>query len=298
MKALTPGMKVADAVQVLAAQFAAANIDSPRLDARLLIEAAAGMSREQLVLEPDRLLSAEQAAQLGSYVQRRLSLEPVTRILGERSFYGRTFRVTPDTLDPRPETETLVDLALELVREEGWRDVPLNVIDFGTGTGCILLTLLAELGPDATGVGIDTSAAALAVAEDNARRLALETRCRWRQANRLDVVGVDRSAPCLVVSNPPYIPSADIAGLDPQVREHDPHVALDGGPDGLDVVRQIVECSTGLPGTWFAVEFGAGQAEAVTGLLANQCGPVTAARARLAKDLGGHTRCVAWKPQI
>ena len=292
MSLFVAGTRVDVALRQLAARLAAAGIESAAFDARLLIEAATGASRENLVLDSARALSADEAARLQEAARRRIAREPVTRILGEREFYGRTFLVTPDTLDPRPDTETLVDLALEVVTGEGWRERPIDILDIGTGTGCILLTLLAEL-PHARGVGRDVSADALAVANQNAARLGSAS-FRWELARSMGGVGGPFD---LVVSNPPYIPSADIAGLDPEVRQHDPPVALDGGPDGLAVIREIVDWSVGKANTWFVIEFGAGQADAVVELIAARCGDQVARAAHLRRDLGGHTRCVAWKPQ-
>lgn len=291
---ITAGMSARDAIAGIAAALADAGIDSPRLDARLLIEAATGLTREQLVLDPGRALTVAEADRLAALVTRRKAREPVTRIAGHRSFHGREFVVTPATLDPRPETETLAELALAVAREEGWSGKPVEVLDIGTGTGCILLTLLAELGDGARGTGVDVSAAALEVARRNAVRLGLADRATWKL---ITGIGDIRSAPDLVVSNPPYIRSADIQALAPEVRHYDPALALDGGPDGLAVIRDIVRWSKGHAQTWFVMEFGAGQDQAVVELISTCCGADTAKHARLQVDLGGHTRCVAWKPR-
>lgn len=288
------GTSAGEAITRIAAALADAGVDSPRLDARLLVESATGLTREQLVLQPGRALGQAEATRLAAFVTRRLAREPVTRIAGHRSFYGRDFIVTPATLDPRPETETLVDLALGLAREEGWSGKPIEILDIGTGTGCILLTLLAELGGGAHGTGVDVSAPALEIARENAVRLGLADRVTWTLTGRVDDI---RAVPDLVVSNPPYIPRADIEALDPEVRSFDPRPALDGGLDGLDVVRDIVTWSKGRTRTWFVMEFGAGQAEAIVELINACCGADTSQHARLQLDLGGHTRCVAWKPR-
>ncbi len=292
-----PGVSVSDAVRDVAARLAQAGIDTSRLDARLLVAAATGCTQERLILEPARPLSKTEAARLLDMSLRRLSREPVSRILGERDFYGRRFVVTPDTLDPRPDTEVLIEFALAIAREENWRDRSIEILDIGTGTGCILLTLLAEL-VDARGLGTDISAAALAVAKQNAAMLGLSGRVRWQQARSLEGVC---GAFDLVVSNPPYIPTGVIDGLEREVRQFDPLAALDGGGDGLDIYREIAGASARPEfgaGTWFIVEVGAGQAEDVVELVERHCGAAVARGHRAAVDLGGHIRCVAWKPQI
>ncbi len=291
------GASLADAIRGIAARLSGAGIEDARLDARLLVEAATGVSPEQLVLDPARPLCAEQACRLEAFVERRLAREPLTRILGERFFYGRAFEVTAATLDPRPDTETVVDLALSIAAEEGWRDRRIELLDVGTGTGCLLLSLIAEL-PRAHGLGTDLSPAAIEVARRNASRLELADRARFQVARSFE--GIAGSFD-LVVSNPPYIPTDEIAGLDPEVRCFDPHLALDGGADGLDIVRQIVEVSANrrpVARGWFIVEIGAGQARALVELIATLCGPQVALASRRGVDFGGHVRCVAWKPQI
>src|SRR5262249_30434047 len=162
----------------------------------------------------------------------------------------------PDTLDPRPETETLVELVLDIVRDEGWGARPLRLLDIGTGTGCILLTLLAELAT-AEGLGTDVSTAALDVARGNAARLGLEGRVAWQHARGLDGIAGPFD---LIVSNPPYIPSAEIGTLEPEVARFDPRLALDGGGDGLDVYRDIVASAPAVTASdgWCVVEIGAG----------------------------------------
>ena len=256
--------------------------DTPVLDARLLLQAAAGISREDLILGPDRLLTAEQLSRFESFLARRERHEPVSRILGEREFYGRAFRVTPDTLDPRPDTETLIEAALA-VMPKGAR-----LLDLGTGTGAIAITLLAER-PEATGLATDLSPAALAVARENAARLGV--------ADRLALVEGSWFAPVagafdIILSNPPYIPAGDIAGLSPDVRNFDPGLALSGGSDGLDPYRIISSGAAAHLGArgHVLVEIGAGQAEDVVAIFA-EAGFRSAGRHR---DLGGHERCLAF----
>lgn len=288
-------MTIAEATSSIGAQLATAGIEDARLDARLLVGAATGLSSERLLIEPTRTLDAREAVQLATMVDRRLAREPVSRILGRRAFWSRTFEITPDTLDPRPDTETLVELALDLATEEGWRERPIRILDIGTGSGCILLTLLAEL-PRATGLGTDVSEGALAAAARNATSLGLAERAAWQHADLLDGVAGPFD---VVVSNPPYIPTGEIAALAPEVRAFDPQRALDGGGDGLDFYRRIaLGAGRALAaGGWVAVEVGAGQARAVADLAGQAAGPIGLHSIRTRNDLGGHTRCVAWKPR-
>ena len=258
-------------------------------EARLLVQHATALMPEQVLLSDARLLTAGEAKSLAEALTRRLAHEPLSRIRGERDFYGRTFAITPAVLDPRPETETLIDLVLQWADETGGRDRPLDIIDIGTGSGAILITLLAEL-PRATGLGTDVSPDALQVARSNAVRNAVAGRARFELAHALD--GIDGPFDILV-SNPPYIPSADVLRLEAAVRDYDPALALDGGPDGLRIYRQIAaRAGAVVPSGLIALEVGAGQAADVSRILTenveNRRGtPWTRA------DLGGHDRTVA-----
>ena len=258
-------------------------------EARLLVQHATALMPEQLLLSDARLLTAGEAKSLAEALTRRLAHEPLSRIRGERDFYGRTFAITQAVLDPRPETETLIDLVLQWADETGGRDRPLDIIDIGTGSGAILITLLAEL-PRAAGLGTDVSPDALLVARSNAVRNAVAGRARFELAHALD--GIDGPFDILV-SNPPYIPSADVLTLEAAVRDYDPALALDGGPDGLRIYRQIAaRAGAVVPSGLIALEVGAGQAADVSRILTenveNRRGtPWTRA------DLGGHDRTVA-----
>jgi release factor glutamine methyltransferase len=239
----------------------AAGIDSPAIDARLLVEAASGATRADILADPHRALSAEQAAALEAFLSRRERREPVSQILGRKGFWKIMLSVTSDVLTPRPDTETLVERVL--------RDFPpgraFNLLDLGVGSGAILLAILAER-PAANGLGVDASEEALAVARENAANLGLAgcvalLRGDWTR-------GLGDSSFDLVVANPPYIPSGDIAALEPEVRDHEPRLALDGGEDGLDAYRLLApEILRVLkPGGRFAVEIGFDQAGAVEAL--------------------------------
>ena len=239
-----------------------ARIAAPELDARLLLCHAAGLTHEAYVAGINDALAPDAAARFGVCVARRLAGEPVSRIVGVREFYGRPFRIDESTLDPRPDTETLIEAALELVGGE----VPLRLLDLGTGSGCILVTLLAEL-PRAGGVGIDKSLPALELACANAESLGVGDRARFIASDWLEAV---RDTFDLVVANPPYLSAADMAGLSSEVGAHDPKDALYGGPDGLFAYRRIVPrlLKALRPGGITLFEIGHTQAEAVSGLLA------------------------------
>ena len=265
----------------------AARIDSPSIDARLLLEAASGASRMDILTDPYRLLTDDQQAVLDGYVERRLKREPVSRILGRKGFWKIMLNVTPDVLSPRPDTETILDIVmLAHARNETF-----NVIDLGTGSGAILLAILSER-PAAKGVGTDISSEALAVARENAANLDLDGRATFLRTEWAAGFG-DHSFD-LVVSNPPYIPSGDIPGLDPEVREHDPILALDGGPDGLEAYRELAPEIMRIlkPGGVFAVEIGWDQGPQVKALFeAAGFGDVI-----IVKDLGDRHRVVTNGP--
>jgi release factor glutamine methyltransferase len=300
----------AAALQRLTAEFAAAGLETPDLDARLLLAHVLAVSPIKFVTERGTRIACEMQPAIAAVKARRLAHEPVSRILGERWFYGRPFRVTPATLDPRPDSETLIDAALSLVKEAGITPEKLSILDIGTGTGCLLLTLLCEL-PGAWGCGTDVSADALEVAADNGHRLrqllppsgaqftsaspkALHN-ISWRHGP--DFTAVAGSTFNLIVANPPYIPRGDIDGLSRDVRHFDPMIALDGGPDGLAVYRRLAaELPLYLSDGWAVFEVGAGQAADVAALLKAGFSPL-AVELRVFKDLGGVERCVAVSPR-
>ncbi len=240
----------------------AAGIDSPVLDARLLLEAGAGVSRLDIVTDPRRVVTHEQVAAVDALTRRREAREPVSHIIGQRHFWTLDFHVTPDVLTPRPETEFVVEAALKELHPNKVADV----LDLGVGSGAILLTVLKER-PLARGIGIDKSERALTVAAINAQNLELADRIELRQGDWAE--GVSETFD-LVLSNPPYIITGEIAGLEPEVARYEPHLALDGGADGLDAYRAIIDALPRLlkPDGVFAFEVGKGQAEPVTALAA------------------------------
>lgn len=294
-----PATTIAEAVTALTRDFREAGFATPDLDARRLAMAAARVTREDILRTPDMPLSRAAAWLLDGFKARRLAHEPVSRILGVRDFYGRPFRVSLQVLDPRPETETLVEAALEVIAAEGWRERPLRILDVGTGTGCILLTLLSEL-PAAHGLGSDVSQDALELATDNAEAFGLESRASFDHRRSLQPRLRDSEEEFdIVVSNPPYIPTHEIGGLDIGVRDFDPPVALDGGSDGLDIYRELAAgLLAAVPNGWSLFEVGAGQAADVERILRAAIPAHRIARVRTWRDLGGHDRCVAVRTQL
>ena len=274
--------------RALAAQFKSAANESAELDARLLIGHALGLDLTGLISAAQRQLTSDEAAHLEQFARRRLAGEPVARIIGEKEFWGLPLQLSSATLVPRPDTETVVELALELLRAGGDLDRPLRIADLGTGSGAILLALLSEL-PAARGFGTDISQAALHTAGANAARAGLSDRATFIACDYARGL----TGPFdLIVSNPPYIRSADIDGLAAEVRNHDPLAALDGGADGLDAYRALIPQAAGLlaPGAALVVEAGQGQSGPIEALMTTAgLTPATAPKA----DLAGIPRAVA-----
>jgi release factor glutamine methyltransferase len=276
----------AEALRDLRRTFTEAGFETAALDARLLLLDALGISATDLITQPDAPLKPEQADTLAAFTRRRLNHEPVARIVGAREFWGLPFRLSPETLVPRPDTETLVETALDLLAD---RQAPLRIVDFGTGSGCILVALLHEL-PQATGLGVDLSFGALVTARANANDNRVGNRCHFAMSHWADAVSGSFD---LIVSNPPYIVSEVIPTLDAEVREHDPALALDGGPDGLEPYRVILREAGRLlaPQGLLVVEIGYDQADALVSL----AGLSGLEILRIAHDLSGNPRCVAMK---
>jgi release factor glutamine methyltransferase len=251
------GLSVERARRALAAQLRSAQLEEAELDARILLGAALGLDLTGLVAQAARLLAEAETSRLAQYAGRRIAGEPVARILGSREFWGLPFRLSEATLVPRPDTETVVELALEIFRERQ-ASHQLRIADIGTGSGAILLALLHDI-PGAFGVGTDLSLTALKTARDNAAALGLADRASFVACSYAAAL---RGPFDLVVSNPPYIPSAEIPKLSIEVREHDPHLALDGGNDGYDAYRALIPQATErlASGGALIVEAGQGQA--------------------------------------
>jgi len=229
-------------------------------------------------------LSDDQAAELERLLARRERREPVSQILGVKGFWKIMLRVTPEVLTPRPETESLLDVMLPKIPT----DRRVRVLDLGVGSGALLLAILGER-PNAVGLGVDASEDALAVARENAANLGLAGRAALLRGDW--TAGLAAESFDIVVSNPPYIASGDIAGLAPEVRDHEPRLALDGGPDGLDAYRRLAPeiLNVLVPGGLFAVEVGLGQAPAVRELFAH----AGAVNLTVHRDLSDRDRIVA-----
>lgn len=282
------GQTVETARRMLTARLRTNSIDTAELDARILIGAVLALDLTGLIAAAERRVTAAEAARLEEAERRRLAGEPVARIVGTREFWGLPLQISAATLVPRPDTETVVELALEMLQPSADPDRRLRIADIGTGSGAILLALLSEL-PDAYGVGTDISVAALRTASGNAVDLGLAARTAF--------VACDYAAALsgvfdLIVSNPPYIRSADIAGLSIEVRDYDPPLALDGGTDGLDAYRALIPQAARLlaPGGVLVVEAGHGQSGEIQGLI--DAAGLTCERPPKA-DLAGIRRAVA-----
>jgi release factor glutamine methyltransferase len=259
------GQTVETARRTLTARFRTCAIHSAELDARILVGAALDLDLTGMIAAARQPLTSDQSIRLEDFARRRLSGEPIARILGLKEFWGLPLKLSAATLVPRPDTETVVELALEVLRATHDRGRRLRIADIGTGSGAILLALLSEL-PEACGFGTDNSVAALRTASTNAARLGLAPRAMF--------VACDYAAALsgtfdLIVSNPPYVRSAEIADLAIEVRDHDPHHALDGGTDGLDAYRALVPQAARLlaRGGALVVEVGHGQSQEVEGLM-------------------------------
>ena len=280
---------LADAVAGLTRRLREAGVEDAPGDARLLAIAALGIDRVGLHVHRDRPLTPAEIGEIDRLGQRREAREPVSRIIGHREFWSLDFALSPATLDPRPDSETLVQAALDRVPD---RRRPMTIVDLGTGSGCLLIALLSEL-PEARGIGVDASAEAAAMARHNAERLGVAGRAGFVVSDWASALAVEAD---LVVSNPPYIARPDMAGLAPEVTRFDPDAALLGGDDGLDTYRDLAPVLPALlaPGGSTVLEVGAGQADPVIGLLTD----AGLAELDAIADLAGVKRCICGKKRL
>jgi release factor glutamine methyltransferase len=263
--ALDAGLSIEATRRALARAFRSRGLDTPDLDARLLTAYALGLDHTQLATAGSRHLTPEETDKVKVIGARRLNREPIARIVGRKEFWNLTLTITDAVLVPRPETETVVEVALSAMEEHGTCLRPLRILDIGTGSGALLLALLKEL-PSAVGIGTDRSLRALEVARLNAHRSGLGTRAGFVATNYGAALA---GAFDLIVSNPPYIATNDLATLEPEVRDHDPALALDGGPDGLRCYEALAidACRLLAPQAHLIVEIGANQSAAVGAVL-------------------------------
>lgn len=279
----TDSDSIASSLGWAATLLGAAGVELPRRDARLLLAEALGGRPDLVTGYPERLLEPGQENRFRTLVERRAAREPVSRILGWREFWSLDLQVNPDVLDPRPESETVVEAVLARIDN---RQAPLRILDLGTGSGCLLLALLSEL-PRARGLGVDISSAALVIARKNARKLGLAPRAAFRQGDWAQGITGSWQA---IVSNPPYIMDQEIGDLAPEVARYDPKLALSGGADGLAAYRSLAPQAARLlaPDGVLGLEVGAGQACEVGRLL----GTAGLAVLDCVRDLAGQERCV------
>ena len=266
-----------------------ASVDSPRLCAEMIVGEVTGMSRAQLLAFGERKLDAAQMEWAKAMLSRRVQGEPMAYILGRKEFYGREFKVNPAVLVPRPETELIVDLALEFFQ----KTAPLRFADLGCGSGCILGTLLAEAGAW-KGIGVDISPAALAVARENLERLQVQGRAELLEADFAEPAVLPGAALDLLVSNPPYIPTVEYEALGFEVKNFEPRLALDSGPDGLVHPRMVAATAAYAlkPGGLLLMEIGTEQGKGALALFHNSAGPFAWRALEIIPDLAGRNRLV------
>lgn len=285
---LKAGATIAEACEKLGQVFRERGIEDAPADARILVAHALSLTRAQLLSQSDRELERREVDAISTRAARRLGREPVSRIVGSREFWGLKLEITPAVLDPRPDTETIIEAALDWLTTRGLRNERLRILDIGSGSGALLLALLSEL-PNAVGIGTDLSVDALRIARINAHRHELVSRCHFICCDHAAAL---RGPFELIVSNPPYIATSEIERLAPEVRDHDPRLALDGGADGLDAYRAIA----GDAGRLLAergrliVELGQGQSDMVRQLL-TQAGLTVDEEPR--RDLSGINRALS-----
>lgn len=290
MVSFPENINVEDAFHILRKWFEKSGIETASLDARVLLSEILDISHVQFISSPNRQIEEKDHAALQTAAQKRMKRQPLSHILGRREFFSRDFIVSPHTLTPRPDSEIVVETALQhlhgLMKKKG----DLRILDLGTGTGCLLLTLLAEC-DGVSGTGVDLSEEALVIAKKNARDLGLHSRCTFLAGDWFEPVEGKFD---VVISNPPYIPSSDIEGLQDEVRLYEPRLALDGGSDGLDPYRHIIAKAhdyLNLEGS-LILEIGADQYEGVSAIFAEHEQNSGISHVACEKDIAGRNRCV------
>lgn len=282
-----PRQRIRDVLGAARTRLAAAGIETAAVDARVLLAFALARQPDWLYANPEAGIAAVDLDRYSALLARREQRQPVSQIVGRREFWSLSFHVTRDVLTPRPDSEALIEAVLDARPD---RHAPLRILDLGTGSGCLLLTLLSEYRA-ASGVGVDVSSAALQVAAQNGQELGLDARVDWMLGHWHTKFDAEFD---VIVSNPPYIETAAIAGLDQDVAGFEPHLALDGGPDGLDAYREILSHVGDILDTsgLLVFEIGKGQAEQVTRLA-----ELAGLRARVERrDVSGITRALVFGP--
>jgi release factor glutamine methyltransferase len=285
----TTSISLEAARRQLTREFSRCRLDSPEVDARLIVGHALGLDHAALASQSRRLLTREESAAIAALAARRIAREPVARIVGGKEFWSLWFKINNETLLPRPESEIVVEAALAAIGNERCKSGQLRIADLGTGSGALLLALLSEL-PNGYGIGTDINLAALDCARDNAAAFGMSARATFVVCD----YGTALQGPLdLVVANPPYVARSDIAGLEPEVRAFDPRRALDGGEDGLDAYRAIaVNAPRQLAADGkLVVELGQGQLDPVTALFSK----AGLAPAALRHDLSGIARAIVMR---
>lgn len=276
-------LSVTDSLRNAVLQLQRAHIETASMDARILLQHVLSVTREQLMLDHERELTHAQSTTFQRLVERRILRQPISQLTGKREFWGMSFRVSEHTLDPRPDSETLIDAIISRIPQ---REAALDILDLGTGTGCLMLTVLSEY-PNARGTGVDICNNALAVARENARNLGMENRTAFVSSCWGEKV---EGSYDIVISNPPYIPSSAIASLAPEVSQWEPKLALDGGVDGMDCYRAIASQLKRLlkPTGLCVFEIGMGQAKELEAIVQSHGLQVVGSK----DDLALITRCI------
>jgi release factor glutamine methyltransferase len=274
------------------AYFKSHHLEQPRAAAEILLAHALCVGRVDLYVQYDRCLAVEELGLFKGFIRRRIQREPVAYIVGKKEFWSMDLKVTPDVLIPRPETETLVEAALKIIRTKP-RQAPMKMLDLGTGSGAIVLAMASER-PDQSFYAVDRSEKALAIAQYNAQTHELDKVITFLQGNWFDPVRDRKRYFDVIVSNPPYIASHEFEDLPPEITQHEPREALEGGPDGLDGIRLIIKHASDhlVPGGWLLFEIGHDQWVAVDGLIS---AAKTYSDWAVIKDYSGHDRVVKAK---
>ncbi|MGI9421650.1 MAG: peptide chain release factor N(5)-glutamine methyltransferase [Hyphomicrobiaceae bacterium] len=289
---MTRPTNLRDVIQSVRLELAAAAIDDPAAEARRLVAEAAGLRSTTIIAEPDARLSSAQLSQVDAWARRRSHRETLARLRGWQDFYGRRFLLSADTLEPRADSEALIDATLALIDKRQGRDHPWRIVDVGAGTGCLAVTLLAEL-PNANAIGTDLSLGALTTAMANANALEVEQRCAWVCC---DVMAALVGPFDILISNPPYVAEPELDQLQPEVLHNDPRLALAGGNDGLAMYRRLAEQLLDfVPDGMVILETADNDDHRVSHVFSEIIGSRHLSQPKVWRDLTGVGRCVTFE---